>query len=212
MTACLIDVYETILTLDFDAHASELRELAGLSPEEWDAAWRVHGPALNDGRLSVAAAYRTVLSAAGRAPGPDLLDVLVQRDLEILHASARLHEDAVPFLEMLRSRGIRTAFVSNCADNTRPLLDALGVSAMVDELVLSCEIGSAKPAPDIYRTAVERLDVPAGAALFVDDQPAFCAGAEALGIRAVLIDRGSSPPAPDGTPVVSSLMDIEPML
>ena len=30
--------------------------------------------------------------------------------------------------------------MSNCADNTRPLLEWLGLSSLVDELVLSCEV------------------------------------------------------------------------
>ena len=55
-----------------------------------------------------------------------------------------LYDDVVPFLESLRAAGVPTAFVSNCAENTRPLLDSLGLSDLVDHLVLSCEIGAAK--------------------------------------------------------------------
>ncbi len=84
---------------------------------------------------------------------------------------------------------MRTAFVSNCADNTRPLLEWLGLDSLVDELVLSCEVGVAKPDPRIFEIALDRLGVAAADTLFVDDQPAFCDAAAALGIRAVLIDR-----------------------
>ncbi len=59
----------------------------------------------------------------------------------------------------------------------------------MDELVLSCEVGAAKPDPAIFETALESLGVRAEEALFVDDQRAFCDGAAALGIHAVLIDR-----------------------
>ena len=95
----------------------------------------------------------------------------------------------MPFLEALRELGVRTAFVSNCAENTRPLLDRLGLTALVDELVLSCEVRAVKPDPAIFEVAVERLGVLPGESLFVDDQLAFCRAAEAAGIRAVQIDR-----------------------
>ena len=85
--------------------------------------------------------------------------------------------------------------MSNCAENTRPLLDRLGLTALVDELVLSCEVRAVKPDPAIFDAAVDRLGVRPGESLFVDDQPAFCRAAEARGIRAVQIDRPGSPGA-----------------
>ena len=81
-----------------------------------------------------------------------------------------------------RACGIRVALVSNCMENTRPLLSGLGVSALADAVVLSCETGCAKPDARIYRQALDQLGVRAGAAVLVDDQPAFCAGAAAVGI------------------------------
>jgi putative hydrolase of the HAD superfamily len=114
---------------------------------------------------------------------------LVQQDRELLNTTAQLHADAVPLLTSLRARGIATAFVSNCLENTRGLLDHLGLSQLVDALVLSCEVGSAKPDAGIFQAAAAALDVALADAVFVDDQPAFCVGAAALGITAVRIDR-----------------------
>ena len=89
----------------------------------------------------------------------------------------------------------------------------LGVLDLVDIPVLSCEVGVAKPSPGIYEHALTELGVPAEAAIFVDDQPSYCAGATALGISAVQIARGPVPlpPAP-GSTVVRSLLEIEPLL
>jgi putative hydrolase of the HAD superfamily len=115
-----------------------------------------------------------------------------------------LHDDTMPFLETLRTKGVRMAFVSNCADNTHPLLDVLGLSGLVDELVLSCEVGAAKPDPAIFEAALERLGVAPDEALFVDDQQDYCDGAAALGIRAVRIDRF------DGSGPVTTLTELSP--
>ena len=80
-----------------------------------------------------------------------------------------------------------TALVSNCADTTRAQLDYLGVIPLVDAVVLSCEVGSMKPYPEIYVTALEELGVAAVDAVFIDDQPTFCVGARG----------GRRPPDPD---------------
>jgi len=69
---------------------------------------------------------------------------LVRKDRELLAAASRLYEDAIPFLQALRSRGMLIALVSNCVENTRQLLSDFGVSALADAVVLSCETGCAK--------------------------------------------------------------------
>jgi len=74
--------------------------------------------------------------------------------------------------------------------------------------VLSCEVGSIKPAPQIFRHALSAAGVDAADALFVDDQRAFCAGAEVLGISAVQIVRDGELPAG----AVRSLLDLVPRL
>ena len=123
------------------------------------------------------------------------------------------YDDVLPFLDTLRSRGIKIAIVSNCTEYTRELLVQAGVAARADALVLSCEVGAAKPAAQIFRHALDLLQVTAGAALFVDDQPAYCAGAVDLGITAVQIVRGEhngKVPTP-GTPVAWSLAEVQAM-
>jgi putative hydrolase of the HAD superfamily len=103
---------------------------------------------------------------------------------------------------------LRIALVSNCADTTRPLLADLGVLPLVDAVVLSCEVGSIKPSPDIYVTALEDLGVAAADAVFIDDQHPFCVGAEAVGIRPIQIIRTGVDGHTRGFPVVHSLFDV----
>ena len=218
--ACLIDVYETILSCDFSRHSTEMPALAGVAPDAWRAGiWRV-GSLFNVGRLTKAEGFGQILQECGVRPEADLVRALVEADRELLLASAHLFDDSIPFLENLRSHGVRAAIVSNCSEHTRDLLIKLGVPELVDEVILSCEVGAAKPSAQIFRHALDQLGVPAGAARFVDDQVAFCAGAAALGIRAVQIVRGELdgvrgvdgkvPTA--GTTVVRSLPEVEAML
>ena len=212
--ACLIDVYQTILSCDFSRHGTEMPALAGVAPDAWLAGISRVGPSFNVGRLTKAEGFGQILQECGVKPGAGLVRALVEADRELLLVSAHLYRDSIPFLENLRSHGVRTAIVSNCSEHTRDLLIKLGVPELVDEVILSYEVGAAKPSAQIFRHALEQLRVPAGAALFVDDQAAFCAGAVAVGISAAQIVR-SEPDgkvAAAGTTIVRSLPEVEAML
>jgi putative hydrolase of the HAD superfamily len=187
--ACLIDVYETVLSFDQIRHAELIADRAGVSVQRLAAAADAWGPRVTDGRATLTEAMAGILLDCGVETDEEAVAALVAADQETIRELAVLHPDTVPFLEALRGAGVRTAFVSNCAENTRPLLDALGLSGLVDELVLSCEVGAAKPDPAIYRIALDRLGVAADQAVFIDDQQRFCDAAAELGIAAVRIDR-----------------------
>jgi len=212
--ACLLDAFETILTCDFTTYRRELPVLAGIPADVMFEEFGRIAPALTDGRLSLAAGYDHILRTCGAGPRPELVRALMDRGIELLSASGRLFEDVRPFMAGLRARGIKIAIVSNCDEQVRGLLGSLGVTPLADALVLSCEVGAAKPSPRIFERALEVLGVSAEAALFVDDNPGFCAGATALGIRAAHLVRGepgAQAPA-GGATVVRSLADVEAML
>jgi HAD superfamily hydrolase (TIGR01509 family) len=207
--AFLVDVYDTIVACDFEVLRTELPVIAGVGRQAWNEAFTRAGPDLVQGRITLAQAYGQILAGCGIRPQPALVSELLRKDRELLAASSRLYDDAVPFLQILRSRGVRVALVSNCIENTRPLLSGLGISALADAVILSCEAGCAKPDARIYRRALDQLGVAASAAVFIDDQPACCAGATAVGMTALQISRGQTPPlepAP-GTEVIGSLLE-----
>jgi HAD superfamily hydrolase (TIGR01509 family) len=212
--ACLVDVYDTILRSQFVPRAESLVSPLGIAVGDWLAEWDKMREDRDRGRLTIAASIARTLPAFGIEPDPGLVADLARRDLELFRASTRLCEDTVPFLEWLRSRGVLTALVSNCADSTRAQLEYLGVIPLVDAVILSCEVGSMKPYPEIYVTALEELGVAAVDAAFIDDQPTFCVGAQAVGIRPIQIARGE----PSGYvsqwnfPVVHSLFDAQSLL
>ena len=211
LEAALVDAYDTIVTCDFVPLRRGVPTLAGIPSAAWEQEYDLISPMLNDGRLSKAQAFRQIVANCGAQAPDDLIAEMVRRDQELLLANARLYHDVIPFLTRLRERGIKIAIVSNCTENTRAMLVATGVDDLADELVLSCEVGSAKPAPGIFTCALDRLGVTADAAVFIDDQPAFCAGGVAAGIRTVQIVRGEldgQVPGP-GTVLVRSLPEVE---
>jgi HAD superfamily hydrolase (TIGR01509 family) len=212
--ACLVDVYDTIVYSQFDSRLRALATSAGIDPGDWLAAWMTTRSERDLGTLSVAGSIARTLRACGIEPEPGLVDDLAGKDAELLREQVRVFGDTVPFLTGLRAGGVRIALVSNCGDTTRQLLDYLGIIPLADAVVLSCEIGAMKPSPEIYHSALDDLGVAAADAVMVDDQPSFCAGAEAAGVRAIQILR----PELDGHvprsafPLVRSLRDVPPLL
>ena len=223
--ACLVDVYDTILRSMFVERITALADALGVGVEDWLAELEKTRLDRDRGKLTTAAAYDQALRGLGIEPAPGLVDDLVRRDAEFNRDHTRLFDDTVPFFEWLRSEGILIALVSNCADTTRGLLESLGVIPLVDAVVLSCEVGSAKPSPEIYVTALADLGVAAADAAFIDDQPTFCMGAEAVGVRPIQIVRdgvtavnainaisGAAVGAGWDFPVVRSLLDAKALL
>jgi putative hydrolase of the HAD superfamily len=218
--ACLVDVYDTILASAFMDRVAALSESIGVSPEDWLAELEKTRLDRDRGKLSTAAAYDQALRNLGIEPADGQVEDLLRRDAAFTREHTRLFDDTIPFFEWLRSEGIRTALVSNCADMTRGLLEYLGVIALADAVVLSCEVGSAKPSPEIYVTALADLGVAAADAVFIDDQPTFCVGAEAVGVRPIRIARpgvtawfgGAATDTGWDFPVVHSLLDAKPLL
>jgi putative hydrolase of the HAD superfamily len=91
----------------------------------------------------------------------------------------------------VRARGLRIGIVSNTFDPPDLLhadLVSDGVAERVDAIVFSSELGLRKPAPEIYRAALDALDVEPANALFVGDRVREdVQGPAALGMRTCLV-------------------------
>ncbi len=120
---------------------------------------------------------------------PDLIAALY----EVMPDQWVPFDDTLPVLRELKSRGVRTVVLSNIGLDIRPLLDRTGVSALLDGVVLSFEVGLVKPDPAIYARALELLEVAGSHALMVGDNPRDDIGGVALQIRTLILPRTDGP-------------------
>jgi len=104
-----------------------------------------------------------------------------------------LFDDTLPVLRELKSRGVRIVVLSNIGLDIRPILDRIGVSGLLDGVVLSFEVGLVKPDPAIYARALELLDVPGIQTLMVGDSPRDDVGGVPLKIRTLILPRTEGP-------------------
>jgi putative hydrolase of the HAD superfamily len=93
-------------------------------------------------------------------------------------------QDAVALLRRAREAA-SVAFVTNATTRLERDLDRQGLAGLADVVVNTARIGTAKPDPRVVRRAAERLGVPVGRCLFVDDTEANVVAARAIGMTAV---------------------------
>lgn len=104
-------------------------------------------------------------------------------------------------VEALRLAATRGT-VSLLSNNPAPFVDALPelapdvVAIVGDNRLVSCQLGVRKPAPEVFRLALERFGARAENAFFVDDLAANVAGAASAGMHAHHFT-GPSPEAAD---------------
>ena len=97
-----------------------------------------------------------------------------------------------PMLEAVRrskAAGIKTGLISNSWGDGLAYDPAL-LEELFDAVVISGDVGLHKPQPEIFHLGAERIGVAPELCVFVDDLRENCAGAEAVGMKAIL-HRGS---------------------
>jgi len=128
----------------------------------------------------------------------------------------RFYKDVEPVLRALRAKGIKIGIISNWDTRLRTISDGLGLSSMVDFLIISAEAGVRKPSPGIFELALEKAGVRPEEAVHVGDLPEEDGeGARRAGLRPVLIDRKErvTPVThPGHFPVLRGLDELLPLL
>ncbi|UCH60878.1 MAG: HAD family phosphatase [Anaerolineales bacterium] len=93
--------------------------------------------------------------------------------------------ELVNYLRSLRGQ-YKTGLLSNAWDDLRAMLfNEWKIADAFDDVVISAEVGLAKPDPNIYLLAAERLGVLPQEAVFVDDFIENVQGARQVGMQAV---------------------------
>ncbi len=223
--ALLLDALGTLVTLRPPAPAL-VRELelrfgvvvseaqAGRALEAEIACYRAHMALGRDAdglralRRRCAEALRDALPASARGALRDL-DALTAALLSALRFEA--FPDARPALLRARDAGLRVVAVSNWDVSLPEVLELVGLAPLLDAVLTSAAVGAAKPAPAIFRYALELAGAPADGALHVGDSLVEdVLGARRCGIDAVLLSRsGEAPPA--SVPTISTLAMLEPV-
>lgn len=162
----------------------ELSALLGAPADRLRAAYSRARVEYDRGSLDAEQYWKAFLAETGLADGAARIRQL--REIDVA-GWTEINEATVEAVRGLRGQGYRTAMISNMPWDIGDYIR--GTWSWLDELfdpvIFSCELGIVKPEQGIFARALERLGLPAGECLFVDDSPANVAAAKAMGMSAV---------------------------
>jgi putative hydrolase of the HAD superfamily len=189
--AVIFDLWDTLV--DFDpvagrAFQDRVAERLGRDPEDFAALWFKGRSVRESGTL------RQYLLGIGVAE--ELVDELVALRRDSTRSLLAPRPGAVETLAELRVRGYRVGLITVCSEDVPDVWGDTAFPDLFDATVFSCSVGMRKPDPRIYRLACEELGVAPDEAIFVGDGANDeLAGAQRVGMQAVLIHRaGEEPP------------------
>ena len=215
MKAVFFDVDDTLVDYDSAARAS-FRSILGEQGDYDRFRSMEHYERYLDGTLSFSemreqrmADYLTLIDHAG-----DPVELERQR-YDGLAEHYRLFDDALPCVDALKERGLRVGLITNNDSvHQRGKIAKVGLEGLFDAVVISGEVGVAKPAPQIFTHACTLIDVdPADAMHVGDNRVADAEGAVGAGLHGVWLDRrGEHDGRPLGFTVISSLRELTELL
>jgi putative hydrolase of the HAD superfamily len=208
LRAVLFDVDFTLVRPGPDLGPEGYRRLGErhgltLDPDRYDEARAAaidslerHPELLHDDELWVAFTERIVRGMGGDAEGARECAVEMT-GAWLRHENFDLYEDTLPVLEELRAHGLRLGLVSNTGRDLDEFVRHHRLD--VDAVLGSRAHGRTKPHETIFRALLDTLEVaPDDAAMVGDSLEDDVEGAEALGMRAILLDRERRHPEYDG--------------
>ena len=156
--------------------------------------------------------YRDTWERAGMSLPDDLLHDILDAEQQCWDRAVRVDPEAPPLLAWLGERGIKRGICSNApfpSAMMRRQIAANGIAELVDAVVFSSEVGRRKPAPELYRAALESIGTAPERTLFVGDRVREdYEGARAVGMRAVVVTVHAERQPLDGVPTIETLAGV----
>jgi putative hydrolase of the HAD superfamily len=188
--AVIFDLWDTLI--DFDpaigrAFQDRVAERLGRDPDELATLWLEGRARRESGPL------RDYLLELGAEE--DAAEELAALRLESTRPLLKPRPGALDTLAQLRRRGYLLGLITVCSEDVEQLWEETPFAGMFDATVFSCSAGMRKPDARIYQLALDQLGIDPGEAIFVGDGANDeLAGAERVGMRAVLIHREGDEP------------------
>lgn len=213
--AYIFDAYGTL----FDVHsaAAKLKDEIGPNSDRLSQIWRdkqlqytwiraLTGKHQNFESVTAAALDFAISSIGG-------INAKIRQKLLEAYMELDAYPEVVSVLSELKSRSVHTAILSN---GTAGMLDAAVRSSGIADLLDACisieEVGIYKPAPEVYRLAVDRFGVGVSEISFQSSNRWDIAGAKSFGFHTAWINRFSQPDEFPDMPADEILENLKPLV
>ena len=114
---------------------------------------------------------------------------IIERSRQIIldHiASRRINQELVDFFPILRKQGYKVAIFSNYSAQLRQHLIDKNIMDLIDEAVISGEIGFQKPSKEAFAILFQKLNLLPEEVIFIDDAPKSLETAGEIGYIPIL--------------------------
>ncbi|MDQ3070526.1 MAG: HAD family hydrolase [Acidobacteriota bacterium] len=166
------------------------------------------GDQLYDPQIFIDYTSRIIELMGGSGPGVDLVSREIYQEWAVCHHFS-LYDDVAATLRRLHADGKRIGLISNTHRCLTSFQSHFELEGLISATVSSSGHGYMKPHPSIFQAALTLAGVTAEESVMVGDSYAHdIAGAQSLGMRGILIARGSERPEAPGCAVVGSLHEI----
>lgn len=195
--AVLFDLFHTLVDVG-RVPGPYTADILGVSRDQWRAACFTDRHDIRN-RTD----QRTVVQRLARTIDPSISARLIDqaaavRQQRFEQALRDVDTGTLEQLQRLRAGGLKLGLVSNASTGEVSGWSDSPLRELFDTAIFSCDCGHAKPEPEIYRLALESLDVDAGEALFVGDGGSReHRGAAAIGLYPIMLTRFLAPNAVD---------------
>ena len=167
------------------AQVARMHALVGIGPEEFESRYRADRLAHDRGTITGQRYWTGILRAGHVVPSAGLIAELIAADTASWMGK---DERMVGWARQLVACGIQVAILSNMpAEMRAPIAErhAAWLSGFPLRL-FSCDVGYAKPDPEIYKMLLDGVHLSGDRVLFLDDNAANVEGARRAGLRAIL--------------------------
>ena len=177
--------YGMVLTGPANALAHQyMLDLTQLDHATFEHHYWLHRHAYDLGDLQGITYWQAFARTSGAQLSAQTIGALIQQDM---HHWMDLNPQMLRWAAAIQAARMRTAILSNMgADLLAHMRAHFDWLRGFDQLTWSCELHLAKPQPEIYQHTLDRLGVRAEQALFLDDRAENIAGAQAVGLHALL--------------------------
>ena len=163
---------------------ARLLEISGLSPEIFDAHYWKYRLDYDRGTLNGHTYWPTIARDTGVSLSPEQIEALIEQDVLLW---ATVDPIMLEWVNRVRASGMKTAILSNMGQALLAYMrENFGWLDRFHHLTWSCELNLIKPMAAIYEHTLEKLNVLADEALFLDDRLENVEGARAVGIHSLL--------------------------
>jgi putative hydrolase of the HAD superfamily len=163
---------------------ARLLEISGLSPEVFDAHYWHYRLDYDRGTLNGHTYWPTIARDAGISFSPQQIEALIEQDVLLW---ATVDPIMLDWVHRVRASGMKTAVLSNMGEDLLAYMrEHFRWLDGFHHLTWSCELNLIKPMAAIYEHTLEKLNVRADQALFLDDRIENVEGARAVGMHSLL--------------------------